>query len=232
MLNHLLYRKPLILFKGYRDLTAPKATWKHPTAYCPYDVALVKWSLSPNAVLTADELSARFNDTINRWETTRIYREFNSLFQSLPLPKITKIVCFSLGTLYCNLDPDDLGSMMQHACALSMARWIQNRFDTQVRVLVQDPAYNEIDRIVLAEKGIETVGEYGAAGFADVDESSLVMTIAPSVCVREILADFVRPAAIICTPLTFDSEPSVYDQDYLDRNIVAPDGKIYMARLD
>ena len=59
----------------------------------------------------------------------------------------------------------------------------------------QDPAYDAADRAVLAMEGITVLED--PHGFLAVDETSMVISVAPSVPVRQIVADIARPAAMI-----------------------------------
>ncbi|CAK7218523.1 hypothetical protein SCUCBS95973_003517 [Sporothrix curviconia] len=64
-----------------------------------------------------------------------------------------------------------------------------------VDCFAQDPAYDAADRAVLAMEGISVLED--PYGFLAVDETSVVISVAPSVPVRQIVADIARPAAMI-----------------------------------
>lgn len=64
-----------------------------------------------------------------------------------------------------------------------------------VDCFAQDPAYDTADRTVLAMEGISVLED--PYGFLAVDETSVVISVAPSVPVRQIVADIARPAAMI-----------------------------------
>ncbi|CAK7202955.1 hypothetical protein SEUCBS139899_005682 [Sporothrix eucalyptigena] len=64
-----------------------------------------------------------------------------------------------------------------------------------VECFAQDPAYDAADRTVLAMEGISVLED--PYGFLAVDETSVVISVAPSVPVRQIVADIARPAAMI-----------------------------------
>ncbi|KAL1902239.1 hypothetical protein Sste5346_001215 [Sporothrix stenoceras] len=59
----------------------------------------------------------------------------------------------------------------------------------------QDPAYDAADRAVLAMEGISVLED--PYGFLAVDETTVVISVAPSVPVRQIVTDIARPAAMI-----------------------------------
>lgn len=64
-----------------------------------------------------------------------------------------------------------------------------------VACFAQDPAYDAADRTVLAMEGISVLED--PYGFLAVDETTVVISVAPSVPVRQIVADIARPAAMI-----------------------------------
>lgn len=66
-----------------------------------------------------------------------------------------------------------------------------------VRLLTQDPGYTDEKKKLLRDIGYEVVGEYGARGFAEVDEESIVFSTFTKAPVKQVIADFARPVAII-----------------------------------
>ncbi len=137
---------------------------------------------------------------------------------------MTKIVCFGLGDV--SFKPPDWwriendskpeleqepeisvveGALMHHAIALTIAdiaRSCAKTGDTGVRLLTQDPGYSDKTKDLLQEIGFEVIGEYGAGGFAELDNESIVFSAFASVPVKQIIADLARPAAIICAGST------------------------------
>ncbi|KIH93036.1 hypothetical protein SPBR_02633 [Sporothrix brasiliensis 5110] len=64
-----------------------------------------------------------------------------------------------------------------------------------VDCFAQDPAYDAADRAVLAMEGVSVLED--PYGFLAVDETTVVISVAPSVPVRQIVTDIARPAAMI-----------------------------------
>lgn len=60
---------------------------------------------------------------------------------------------------------------------------------------MQDPEYTSVDREILDGFGLQTVDD--PEGFLKVDEQSIVLSIAPNVPVKHIIADIARPAVVI-----------------------------------
>ncbi|KAI1755799.1 hypothetical protein F4782DRAFT_538250 [Xylaria castorea] len=138
--------------------------------------------------------------------------------------KVTKIVCFGLGDM--NYKPPDWwrrlndsrpedereteaslveGTFIHHAIALTIADIIRSSAktgDTGVRLLTQDPKYTDETKDILWKIGFEVVGEYGAGGFAELDDESVVFSAFASAPVMQIIADLARPVATICPEKT------------------------------
>ncbi|OTB16243.1 hypothetical protein K445DRAFT_21883 [Daldinia sp. EC12] len=62
-----------------------------------------------------------------------------------------------------------------------------------VRILTQDPDCVEI----LKEHGLEAMSQFGAGGFAEVDENSIVVTTFTCASIKQVIADIARPDLII-----------------------------------
>lgn len=129
--------------------------------------------------------------------------------------KVTKIVCFGVGDI-CRAPPDwmirlnkstEQGSetkmseedpaMVQHSIALTLADVCRKFSGNTIRLLAQDPSYTVHSRGILEENGFEIVGQFGAGGFSEVDEESIVFSPFPNAPVKQILADIARPALVI-----------------------------------
>ena len=96
-------------------------------------------------------------------------------------------------------------ALIQHAIALTMVAVIRScaeARDMGLRLLTQDPDYSNETKDMLQKMGFEVVGEYGAGGFAELDENSVVFSAFTKAPVKQIIADLARPAAIICNRST------------------------------
>jgi len=83
-----------------------------------------------------------------------------------------------------------------------IARSFAQDGDSRVRLLTQDPGYSVETTDMLREIGFEVVGEYGAGGFAEVDDNTIVFSAFAAAPVKQIIGDFARPVAIICNKVT------------------------------
>ncbi|CAH0042287.1 unnamed protein product [Clonostachys rhizophaga] len=126
--------------------------------------------------------------------------------QQLHSRKISKVLCFALGdfalTHYfqgdSSPDANSARPMTQHLMALTIAAEIR-KYNPDVRLITQDPQYRDCTASFLREKGFEVKGRFGASAFAELDDESLVITAYPAAPIRQIVADFARPAMIIST---------------------------------
>jgi hypothetical protein len=75
---------------------------------------------------------------------------------------------------------------------------------TTIKCYAQDPAYYATCEAVLGERGIEVLQD--EAGFLLVDANSIVLSFAPNIPVRQIIADLTRPAMMIWDSI---SEPRI-----------------------
>lgn len=92
-------------------------------------------------------------------------------------------------------------ALIHHAIALTivdMIRSYSGASEMGVRLLTQDPGYSDETKDMLQKIGFEVIGEYGAEGFAELDENSVVFSAFTTAPVKQIIADLTRPAIIIC----------------------------------
>jgi hypothetical protein len=83
----------------------------------------------------------------------------------------------------------------QHALILGLASALQRANNHRIECFAQEPLYADTDKIFLQDKGITVLED--PMGFLEVDEDTLVISISPNVCVKQILADLTRPAVMI-----------------------------------
>lgn len=129
--------------------------------------------------------------------------------------KVAKIICFGLGDM-CRGPPEwyrrQMGSSeqeleaesirpstIQHSVALTMADMCSAN---NIQLLAQDPGYTEEAKEMLKGKGFSIVGLFGAGGFAEIDDHSVVFSAFVEAPLKQIIADLARPALIITTDRT------------------------------
>ncbi|KAJ5163703.1 uncharacterized protein N7500_005533 [Penicillium coprophilum] len=92
-----------------------------------------------------------------------------------------------------------MGSMIQHSMALTITQLCCGNKIEPLPLLTQDPDYTEAAETILTKKGFKIVGLYGAGGFAEIDEESIVISPFAAAPVKQIIADLARPILIIST---------------------------------
>jgi hypothetical protein len=165
-----------------------------------------------------------FNTKQQEWEASLTCAAFTSQFRKAlggdGNPKsVTKIVCFALGDLsskppdWWRIQNDALpedereletsivdGALVHQAIALTMANIIRScakPSDRGIRLLTQDPGYCDETKDLIKDLGFEVEGGYGAGGFTEVDDETVVFSPFPRAPVKQIIADLARPLAFI-----------------------------------
>ena len=161
-----------------------------------------------NPPIVARELVAeRFNKYRQAWTESDMCRRLkNILASSATNLEMTKIVAVSLGRLsyFCNDRPPR--HAYQHAMVLTMRDWLAERNGTDAPCYVQDPDYDDVDKSVLAEHKVQVLEDPMA--WLEIDDTSIVVSIASNVPSKEIVADIARPAVVIWNRVGNDD----YDQ--------------------
>lgn len=111
--------------------------------------------------------------------------------------EITKIVAVSLGCLSYLWNQDRPGrSAYQHALVLTLRDWVKNKNGVaKIPCYVQDPEYVDVDQALLAEHEVEVIEDPMA--WLEMDDYSIVVSIASNVPTKEIITDVARPAVVI-----------------------------------
>lgn len=91
------------------------------------------------------------------------------------------------------------GAMIQHAIALTFAQVCKELSGCNVELLAQDPDYTDEAKAILTSCGFSIIGDFGASGFAEIDEDSLVFSVFVEAPLKQIIADIARPSIIIST---------------------------------
>lgn len=124
-----------------------------------------------------------------------------------------KVVAVSLGSLgYDFGDEDERAGRQasQHAMTISLRDWARQKdgqSKTDLPCYVQDPDYDDSDKAVLRGHGVEVIDD--PVAWLEMDEFSVVVSIASNVPSKEIIADVCRPAVVVWN--------RVSDEDYDQR---------------
>jgi hypothetical protein len=148
-----------------------------------------------------DDVAESFNNARIAWEASETCKIFKSgLSNNASGHKINRIVGFACGSL----TQSRPRAAFQHALLVTAKEWLENR-DKQLQdeaptFYLQDPDYTTVDKKILAEDyGFKVVPE--PDGFLEVDERSIVLSIAPTIPIKYIIAGIASPAIVIWLPM-------------------------------
>jgi len=188
-----------IMYHSYQEIMNPNPEWLD-NLLQPLSPITFIWTENDHEsrYSSLPDLNASFSKHTREWEQSHTHKFFKQLLVNLDVTvKINKIVCFGLGSLSNPQQSHERRSHIQHASVLTMASTFTKRYPNQnpIRIYAQDPTYTELDKTFLSYIGITVLSD--PKGFLEVDEQTLVFSVAPEVCVRQIVADLSRPAAMV-----------------------------------
>ena len=154
---------------------------------------------SPSALELGHELGAvrqGFEVTSQRDHLGRLFQE-----KRRQLGKVRKIVAFACGSMVMSQEAEGNTAMRdraltQHVLLLCLRQLLSELHPGRdVPCFVQDPAYSGSDKQLLTSLGMTVVAN--PDGLFEVDDTTLVFSIAAGIPVKQVVTDFARPAAII-----------------------------------
>ncbi|RHZ57500.1 uncharacterized protein CDV56_108101 [Aspergillus thermomutatus] len=193
---HIYYRS----FEGLKQMLEYSLS----RAYCSVGIRhwMTRVDQEPEPLGKLDSGLEFLHTTLRDWEGSEAWREIKSTLSSLNLnSKIAKVIGMACGTFTTALDSrGSRRSAVQHAFLLTLKRFLQesNLGNGEVTCYVQDPGYSKTDRLLLEKSDMKVLED--PEGFLEMDDASLVFSCAPNICVKQIVADIVRPLVLIwCT---------------------------------
>ncbi|KAJ5745905.1 hypothetical protein N7520_011087 [Penicillium odoratum] len=167
--------------------------------------------------LPLEEATSDFEKHRQAWNETEMCKNVTRILDSSTTHlNITKIVAVSLGCLSWrrtdDKDDDSNRSAYQHALILTLRDWLKAKKNAdKIPCYVQDPVYTDIDRALLAEHEVEVLNDPMA--WLEINDFSIVVSIASNVPTKEIITDIASPAVIIWN--------EVGDDDYDEKDGMA-----------
>lgn len=145
-----------------------------------------------------------FNSVIRQWAQSDERKKLISVLDSCGnnIKNISKLICFGNGDFHphgCDDHSNGNRSAFQHAAALTIQQFLQEKNGKEVALWAQDPYYTATVIPVLESHGFNVykgVGR-GSHGFVDVDDNCFVMSISCTAPVMAIIADVARPAIMM-----------------------------------
>ncbi|KAL1863907.1 hypothetical protein Daus18300_008056 [Diaporthe australafricana] len=157
-----------------------------------------------------------FDAGVKAWEDSEECRKLTSALMEHTTPdNITKILAFACGSILDNDLDQRRRTANQHASILTIKRVLQTKnapTNVEIECYAQNPAYTGSDRTVLEGAGIRVLEDPHV--FLEVDDSSVVLSFAPTAPVRQIVADLARPAFMIWNKVKGEDETLQFWSDF------------------
>ncbi|KAL4892822.1 hypothetical protein BDV59DRAFT_202199 [Aspergillus ambiguus] len=198
---HYVMGKPHIRYSAVSHMKS-RLDWSRSRSYCGLSIGhwMTRADEAPEQTGVLAANLEFFESNYLSWEQSPAWKQIRTTLSSLKLPsKITKIIGMACGSFsISSYQPKGCSrSAVQHNFLITVQKALREHdlAAEDVECYVQDPAYCEADRRVLQTFGIQVVDD--PEGFLLMDEGSLVFSCAPNICVKEIVADIVRPPVLI-----------------------------------
>lgn len=140
-----------------------------------------------------------FQIRLQQWRTSQAYQQLKSCIMSTSsISVITKIVGFAFGSIALTDVEADYAfrSAFQHALLVTLKDLLCEKLSTEkIACYVQDPLYTNCDRLLLGAHGINVLDD--PDGLIEVNNSTLVISCAPDIPIRQIVTDIAQPAIMI-----------------------------------
>lgn len=147
----------------------------------------------PFPVPPHETVAEGLREQIHLWRQSEMWsRLLQALDTSAAKHEITKVIGLALGNLW--LAGETARHSRQHALLLTLRQWLLQHKEN-FPCYVQDLVYNSTDASILEEHGVEIIE--GPRAWLEIDDNTMVVSVAPNVPVREIIVDIARPAVVI-----------------------------------
>lgn len=153
-----------------------------------------------------------FREASELWEQGEEGQNFKSLLRSSASEHgINKIVGLSCGSLCL---PNNEHVTKQTVILLAVRNWLKEANEHQdISCFIQDPMNTPLDKEVLGDIGFEMIDD--PRGWLEIDERSVVLSVASNVPVKSIVADTARPAIVIWDRVPDHDQKSLVPLDLL-----------------
>ncbi|KAI2014338.1 hypothetical protein LOZ39_002320 [Ophidiomyces ophidiicola] len=144
-----------------------------------------------------EEIEKVFNDSKLQWEAGETCKQLRSTLMNAKVPLgIDKIVGLSLGRMAEHMEEYRARPAVQHAMVLTLQDVMAMKLgSSSIKCYAQDPWYSEVDISLLENSGITILDDPEA--WLEIDDSSIVFSVASNAPVKQIVSDIARPAVII-----------------------------------
>ena len=158
-----------------------------------------------------EEVEKFFKTMRQAWDSSEPCKQLRSTLVSTKTPfEISKIIGLTCAPIaYTHQERWSRRSAFQHALTLTLRDVLgkKNGNSDGIICYAQDPAYTKIDKSVLEGSGITVLDDPKA--FLEVDDSTVVISCAADLPVKQIVSDLARPAVMIWDRI-YEDEPDVF----------------------
>ncbi|KAJ3570025.1 hypothetical protein NPX13_g5875 [Xylaria arbuscula] len=192
-------------------------------AYLPFQIAYIteyrnsinKTLITETPLLCFDKVQDDFQRRRAKWEASNQCCQLKSILRTVAskIPPVQKIVVFACSTMTWD-DGSRHRSAVQHALILTIRDFLaqlKSSHNINIKCYAQDPLYTTIDKQVLHEAGITVLDD--PKGFLEIDETTVIISQAPDIPVREVTADITKPAMMIWNKVVQHNGPPPTPKD-------------------
>ncbi|KAI0555178.1 hypothetical protein F4679DRAFT_522518 [Xylaria curta] len=170
-------------------------------AYLPMTITTCTWEIDPHPddgnnldAPSTEELHKAFYEIEQKWKMSAYYERLQAALAAVKTSLVLdKVIGVALGPLVMETLVNRK-SIIQHALISAISSILLQRGVLSKRY-VQDPIYTQQERDVLCSAGFTVLDDPQA--FLTLDNSSVLVSIAPNIPVKQIVADICRPGIII-----------------------------------
>ncbi|KAI1734351.1 hypothetical protein F4680DRAFT_438836 [Xylaria scruposa] len=192
----------MISYNSIESLTERNVWFFSPeTAYLPMTITTCTWEIDPHPddgnelyASSTEEVHKAFYEIEQEWKMSEYYERLQAALAAVRTPLVLdKVIGVALGPLVVETRVNR-DSIIQHALISAIYSILLQRGVLSKRY-VQDPIYTQQEKDVLCSAGFTLLDDPQA--FLTLDNSSVLVSIAPNIPVKQIVADICRPGIII-----------------------------------
>ncbi|KAI1110849.1 hypothetical protein F5Y14DRAFT_427654 [Nemania sp. NC0429] len=148
-------------------------------------------------LLPTEEYFRMYQTIEEQWKMSPYYVQLEEILSSIKIPfALTKVIALALGSLVVRSQINKR-SFLQHALISAIHSTLVRRsiLSASSEKYVQDPGYTQRDKDIIHSAGLTVLDDPQA--LLELDESSVLVSIAANIPVADIVADTCRPGIII-----------------------------------
>jgi hypothetical protein len=186
--------------------------------FAKFPIFILPIGIEPTEYCNLDQKITQIEKIVKQWDESAEHKALSDcLYKMKDTARITKLVCIGHGSVARGDLSERMDSVLQHIAAASMAKEVTAMYEQSgtplnepITIIAQDPVYTRDDETILSHFPVPISIVPDPYGFLAIDEFTLVMSLYPSVPVKQIVADLAAkgkgPAAIFWNDDSWDIE--------------------------